>query len=393
VTGLLSAVGAWRTGDDSLLRRSGHNGALLRQVLDAGWAGDASVLGHLVAEDGWVIRSNPVIHHALVWVGTYTIGWAWAAAESSQATYPLHALPEQWRQDRNFLGAVGRLLQAPAGRAGSDDVALADTRLVLNEHLGLPSVTAQVNGVPARMVVDTAASSCLVTPRLAERAAIRGEPQAVRRVGGGQAWATASPAVIDRLEVAGACAGGIVAAVVDLPPGLKLDGILALPAASRASPIELDLGAGRVEIGGRVAAVGQGAAALAAVTVDVRWAEGVPALAARVGGRPVWLSVDSGAMITVVTPELGLVGADQPAIGIAATGPVDLRPAGHHNVEVGGVAFNVDIAVREPPVDHLAVHRATGGLLGVPWLREAVVTVDPVRSLAVVRVAGTGPDR
>ncbi|WP_152669645.1 aspartyl protease family protein [Synechococcus sp. GFB01] len=169
-----------------------------------------------------------------------------------------------------------------------------------------------------RLLVDTGASSHLVTPALAGRLGLASEavaPEAFGLAGAGAGCEglQVRRAVLPPLRLEGgeaafsiSGAGALVLEVGGLPPGI--DGVLGAPLLRRL-PLWIDPAAERLALGERaLRAADQAAATRAAVSVSLplRWQKGVPLLPLSTTTGPVQALADTGAEGLFLTPALAV---------------------------------------------------------------------------------------
>ncbi|MEB3321286.1 MAG: aspartyl protease family protein [Synechococcaceae cyanobacterium] len=218
-----------------------------------------------------------------------------------------------------FLPALGALLSAliqlagdplAGGRAGGS------ARVPLERARGgdTPVLTLSSPRGPVRLLLDTGASSSMVTPALAGRLGLRGRPLpegVFDLAGGGRDCGELRPGrvALPPLELGAGGEGG----------GLRLEGAEALLMPAGALPAGVDgvLGAPSlrhlpVRIDPRRDTVSLGAAALAEsraagpprLTVPLRWRTGVPVLTLTTVAGPVEALADTGAEGLFLSPSL-----------------------------------------------------------------------------------------
>lgn len=169
---------------------------------------------------------------------------------------------------------------------------------------------------PVRLLVDTGASSHLVTPALAARLGLASDavaPDAFGLAGAGQGCADLQVrrTVLPPLRLVGgegaftiSGAGALVLEVGGLPPGI--DGVLGAPLLRRL-PLWVDPAGGRLALGEQALRAAEQAAATRAgvpVSLPLRWQKGVPLLPLTTSTGAVQALADTGAEGLFLTPAL-----------------------------------------------------------------------------------------
>lgn len=186
-----------------------------------------------------------------------------------------------------------------------------------------PVLTLSTDRGRLRLLLDTGASSSMVTPEAARRLGLRSEPVPPARfglAGGGSGCAQLRPrrALLPSLRLGGGAdqltvrsAEALVMPVGALPPGV--DGVLGAPLLKRL-PVWID------PVGQRLR-LGEGAVALAGPvpprrTLPLRWARGVPLIELSSPFGPVAALADTGAEGLFLSPtlarRLGPIGPGEP---------------------------------------------------------------------------------
>ena len=225
--------------------------------------------------------------------------------------------------------ALGALIQL-AGRPLSGGTVQGEARLPLERAAGgdTPVLEFQVLGAasgngPLRLLLDTGASSTMVTPALAQRLGLASAalpPAAFQLAGGGQGCAALAPRRTRlpdlRLGASGVAAGGVgqpdgvsrglllrgaealVLPVAALPAGV--DGVLGAPTL-RLLPFRIDPVAGQVVLGPGAL---QPPPPRAALRLALRWHRHVPLLQLASAAGPVAALADTGAEGLFLQPAL-----------------------------------------------------------------------------------------
>lgn len=182
-------------------------------------------------------------------------------------------------------------------------------------HGDTPVLSFRSGAQSLRFLVDTGASSTLVSPALVQRLGLADTPippAAFGLAGAGEGCADLQPrrVVLPSLQAAPVPSGranslrlrgaeALVLAVAGLPPGV--DGVLGAPQL-RQLPLWIDPGADRLALGSAALDLAERARASVAVTsapttLPMRWSQGVPLLRLRL--RPAWASAPGPAETTM----------------------------------------------------------------------------------------------
>ncbi|MEO1004150.1 MAG: aspartyl protease family protein [Cyanobacteria bacterium J06638_7] len=224
------------------------------------------------------------------------------------------------------------------------------------------------DGAVVRLLVDTGASSTLVTAALVRRLGVASTPIPPAQfglAGAGEDCGELGPrrAVLPVLQLAGEggrveVRGGevLVLEADGLPPGV--DGVIGAPLL-RQLPLWVDPGANRLALGARALQAGERLAAadpVAPAALTLRWRAGVPLVPLTTPAGPVSALADTGAEGLFITPALaGRLPATAPPTPVGILGFCGLQPA--QRLSLTGISFS---------------GRAPRGPL------EAIVTANPV---------------
>jgi len=217
-----------------------------------------------------------------------------------------------------------------------------------------------------RLLLDSGASSTMVTPELVQRLGLASRPlasQEVELAGGGSLCAALRPrrTRLPDLELAGDAQQGslrldgleaLVMPVAALPRGV--DGVLGSPSL-RQLPVWIDPRRQRLALGAAALAAAQAAALRPLQVIPLRWRRGVPLLALQTPAGPVAALADTGAEGLFITPAL--------AARLQPLGPAQsLKLAGfcgEQAVELrryGGLSLAVPGRLSDQPVAVEAIH-------------------------------------
>ncbi len=238
-------------------------------------------------------------------------------------------------------------------------------------------------GETVRFLVDTGASSTLVSPALLQRLALASAPIPPAQfglAGAGQGCAELRPrrALMPQLRLAGAVGeveirGGeaLVLETGGLPAGV--DGVLGAPLL-RQLPLWVDPGANQLALGGQALAAARhhaGVAATAPALLAMRWRAGVPVVPMQTAAGSVAALVDTGAEGLFITSSLSrrlaaLAGPLPPPAPVQITGFCGLQAA--QRLRLAGISLG-------PPTPSPTV--------------EAIVTSNPIfAAVGVEAIAG-----
>jgi hypothetical protein len=314
---------------------------------------------------------------------------------------------------RQGLALILREGQALAGGRAEGGAELPLERAAGGDTPVLPLEVAvpragQARPLPLRLLLDTGAASTMVTPELAARLGLATTPLAngaLALAGGGSGCAglqpqrTRLPDLLlgrdnpNRLLLRGVEA--LVLPVAALPPGL--DGVLGAPSLRRL-PILIDPIAGRLVLGPAAPAafnasrhpVASGPPhpdRSGALTVPLRWRQGVPLVGLTRNGARVEALADSGAEGLFLSPALAArlepVGPAKPLRLVGVCGEQRVERRRFRGLELPGAA-----AVR--PATRTGTGTGTGTATGtVTATVEGIVTDNPVfAALGVEAIAG-----
>lgn len=199
-----------------------------------------------------------------------------------------------------------------------------------------PVLPFQAAGGPVRLLLDSGASSTMVTPALARRLGLASQPlpaAAAALAGGGGDCALPAPrrTTLPALRLAGLRLEGLEALLLPiaaLPPGV--DGVLGVPTLRRL-PVWVDPHSHRLALGPPALAAAA-AAGPPALQLPLRLHRGVPLLELRGETGPIPALADSGAEGLFLSPALAArlapLGAAQPLrlVGVCGEQPVSRRP-------------------------------------------------------------------
>lgn len=281
-----------------------------------------------------------------------------------------------------FLGVLTTPFSAPAALLQLEGAPLdggrarGGARLPLERAAGgdTPVLPFQATAGSVRLLLDSGASSTMVTPELARRLGLASRPMpdggaALAGAGGDCALPAARRTRLPTLSLAGMRLERLEALLLPiaaLPPGV--DGVLGVPTLRRL-PVWVDPGGGGLALGPPAlqAAASAGAPRL---RLPLRLHRGVPLLELQGEGRPIPALVDSGAEGLFLSPSLAgrlaPLGAAQPLrlVGVCGEQPVSRR------------TYAGLVLPGEPPAS-----------LAQPF--EGIVTTNPIfEQLGVEAIAG-----
>ncbi|MCU0922397.1 MAG: aspartyl protease family protein [Burkholderiaceae bacterium] len=258
---------------------------------------------------------------------------------------------------------------------------------------GLPWVEIELQGRATRWLVDSGASAALVSPALAERLALRPlSPVRVAMAGGAQ---TLQRAVLPPLPGAG-MGSDTPAFVLDLrqllgATGAALDGALGAPWLGERRT-RFDFASGRLQWAGPFAAPPAGA-----VTLPLRWEEGLPVVALALGERAadefVFDTGNAGALLLFARRAESLLAGAPPLPETAVRelgGVVRARLARIDRLSAPGwVARQVPAALESGAAVRRGLHfDRLAGSLGVALFEPGAVTLDGPGKRLVIELPG-----
>ncbi|MFQ6538205.1 MULTISPECIES: retropepsin-like aspartic protease [Aphanothece] len=281
-------------------------------------------------------------------------------------------------------------LEGPALRPGS---LAGSVSLPLERAAGgdTPVLSLQSAGRPVRFLVDTGASSTLVSPQLVQRLGLPSAPippADFGLAGAGQGCRALQPrrttlpvlTVLAQPQPAGRAeeplslrdAEALVLPVGGLPP--DVDGVLGAPQL-RQLPLWIDPLGGRLAFG-RQALHAAAGAATREVTVPLRWHRGVPLLSLATGraAGSVQALADTGAEGLFITPALALaLGSPGPGRPLRVAGFCGEQPA--RWIQVHGPRLGAGPAASAPPLQAIVTANPVFTALGI----EAIVGQELLR--------------
>lgn len=250
---------------------------------------------------------------------------------------------------------------------------------------GFVEMPVQVNGAPARFLLDTGAEDMLVTPEAAARLGLAPDPSRTTRLLGTGGEGRAPNAWLAGLRIGDATLARRSVPVAPLPAALGADGLLGAPLLAS---YDLDLNL----VGGSVGVIAvEGCAAGVALlpipftTVPLTLTqERTPAIPVVVNGVRLTALLDTGSRATTLTSAAAARVRAQPlprtdAVPGLDGGVVILRQARVASIAVGWDTQR-DVQVAVGPVE-------IGGadmLLGVDWLRQRRVWVSYATGQVVI---------
>lgn len=309
------------------------------------------------------------LDYLVVWLVYWTLG-PQAVDPAALAKATAGSLPPTWAANLDYLRARrrgARPAQAQALPAGP-----AEWR---RDRL-LPTIDAVVEGIPARLVVDTAAPTTVVDQGFAESNGLRAEAAHREVQDGSGVFATLRPtwATIDVMGTSWQ------AAPVDLLPlagALDVEGIM--------SPFEFLRGRS-VTLDGVRRELRADEPPPDALEAPLVWLEGRPFVRAQfVEGPTAWLLLDSGAGASFATPELanrlGFAAQAGPTRSATAFGVTSVFKGGETALRLAGSQYEpLRLLVKQAPRPREpSFPNLTEGYLGVDWFEGRLVWVSQDR--------------